>query len=142
MDIPTDVAPIVPVPIQEYSDECHYRPDTSASLPHGDYLKQEMSSPNRDLSPCQVTSTATANGQVWKDEGEESSRGSPQEEAGGSPKSLEGKPIAGNKKRKRRVLFTKQQTFELERRFRQQRYLSAPEREHLASLISLTPTQV
>ncbi|NWW15367.1 NKX24 protein, partial [Falcunculus frontatus] len=30
----------------------------------------------------------------------------------------------------------------LERRFRQQRYLSAPEREHLASLIHLTPTQV
>jgi homeobox protein Nkx-2.2 len=52
---------------------------------------------------------------------------------------------AGNgisKKRKRRVLFSKAQTFELERRFRQQRYLSAPEREHLASLIRLTPTQV
>ncbi|KAH8387429.1 hypothetical protein KR093_007035 [Drosophila rubida] len=47
-----------------------------------------------------------------------------------------------NKKRKRRVLFTKAQTYELERRFRQQRYLSAPEREHLASLIHLTPTQV
>lgn len=46
------------------------------------------------------------------------------------------------KKRKRRVLFSKHQTFELERRFRQQRYLSAPEREHLASLIHLTPTQV
>ncbi|KAL9881021.1 ventral nervous system defective [Glossina fuscipes fuscipes] len=46
------------------------------------------------------------------------------------------------KKRKRRVLFTKAQTYELERRFRQQRYLSAPEREHLASLIRLTPTQV
>jgi homeobox protein Nkx-2.2 len=40
------------------------------------------------------------------------------------------------------VLFSKAQTFELERRFRQQRYLSAPEREHLASLIRLTPTQV
>ncbi|XP_037931731.1 homeobox protein vnd-like [Teleopsis dalmanni] len=47
-----------------------------------------------------------------------------------------------NKKRKRRVLFTKAQTYELERRFRQQRYLSAPEREHLASIIRLTPTQV
>ncbi|XP_074659732.1 uncharacterized protein LOC141912368 [Tubulanus polymorphus] len=46
------------------------------------------------------------------------------------------------KKRKRRVLFTKAQTYELERRFRQQRYLSAPEREHLASIIRLTPTQV
>lgn len=46
------------------------------------------------------------------------------------------------KKRKRRVLFTKAQTFELERRFRQQKYLSAPEREHLAQLIGLSPTQV
>lgn len=47
-----------------------------------------------------------------------------------------------SKKRKRRVLFSKAQTFELERRFRQQRYLSAPEREHLANMINLTPTQV
>ncbi|GFO11914.1 homeobox protein nkx-2.2-like [Plakobranchus ocellatus] len=46
------------------------------------------------------------------------------------------------KKRKRRVLFSKAQTYELERRFRQQRYLSAPEREHLASIIRLTPVQV
>ncbi|TGZ46389.1 hypothetical protein DBV15_03656 [Temnothorax longispinosus] len=33
------------------------------------------------------------------------------------------------------------QVYELERRFKQQKYLSAPEREHLASLIHLTPTQ-
>ncbi|KAG2457614.1 NKX22 protein, partial [Polypterus senegalus] len=46
------------------------------------------------------------------------------------------------KKKKRRVLFSKAQTFELERRFRQQRYLSAPEREQLAHVLSLTPTQV
>lgn len=46
------------------------------------------------------------------------------------------------KKKKRRVLFSKAQTYELERRFRQQRYLSAPEREHLASMLNLTPTQV
>ena len=46
------------------------------------------------------------------------------------------------KKKKRRVLFSKAQSFELERRFRQQRYLSAPEREQLAHLLSLTPTQV
>ncbi|XP_031212661.1 homeobox protein Nkx-2.8 [Mastomys coucha] len=46
------------------------------------------------------------------------------------------------KRKKRRVLFSKAQTLELERRFRQQRYLSAPEREHLARLLRLTPTQV
>ena len=38
--------------------------------------------------------------------------------------------------------FFKFQVYELERRFKQQKYLSAPEREHLASLIHLTPTQV
>jgi len=46
------------------------------------------------------------------------------------------------KKKKRRVLFSKAQTYELERRFRQQRYLSSPEREHLANILRLTPTQV
>lgn len=46
------------------------------------------------------------------------------------------------RKKKRRVLFSKAQTYELERRFREQRYLSAAEREHLASLLRLTPTQV
>jgi len=40
------------------------------------------------------------------------------------------------------VLFSKAQTYELERRFRHQRYLSAPEREQLAHLLRLTPTQV
>lgn len=48
----------------------------------------------------------------------------------------------GQKKRKRRILFNKTQTYELERRFKQTRYLSAPEREHLASMINLSPTQV
>lgn len=47
-----------------------------------------------------------------------------------------------SKKRKRRVLFTKAQTFVLERRFQQQRYLSAPEREELARIVNLTPAQV
>lgn len=45
-------------------------------------------------------------------------------------------------RRKRRVLFSQAQVYELERRFKQQKYLSAPEREHLASMINLSPTQV
>ncbi|XP_075779292.1 homeobox protein Nkx-2.4 [Pelodiscus sinensis] len=51
-------------------------------------------------------------------------------------------PLHAAPRRKRRVLFSQAQVYELERRFKQQRYLSAPEREHLASLIHLTPTQV
>ncbi|KAJ8013762.1 hypothetical protein DPEC_G00033160 [Dallia pectoralis] len=45
-------------------------------------------------------------------------------------------------RRKPRVLFSQAQVFELERRFKQQRYLSAPEREHLANTLKLTSTQV
>jgi len=51
-------------------------------------------------------------------------------------------PLHAAPRRKRRVLFSQAQVYELERRFKQQKYLSAPEREHLASLIRLTPTQV
>ncbi|CAH8456478.1 unnamed protein product [Schistosoma turkestanicum] len=47
-----------------------------------------------------------------------------------------------SQRRKRRVLFTQAQVYELERRFKQQKYLSAPEREHLSQVINLTPTQV
>lgn len=59
-------------------------------------------------------------------------------DVGGAAASGENPP----KKKKRRVLFSKAQTFELERRFRQQRYLSAPEREHLANILGLTAQQV
>nr|XP_028597864.1 homeobox protein Nkx-2.4-like [Podarcis muralis] len=45
-------------------------------------------------------------------------------------------------KRKRRVLFTRAQVHELEKRFELQRYLTAPEREHLATVTRLTPNQV
>ncbi|XP_028324502.1 homeobox protein Nkx-2.3 [Gouania willdenowi] len=54
------------------------------------------------------------------------------------------KPAAKQQRtrRKPRVLFSQAQVFELERRFKQQRYLSAPEREQLASGLKLTSTQV
>lgn len=45
-------------------------------------------------------------------------------------------------RRKPRVLFSQAQVYELERRFKQQRYLSAPEREHLAQILKLTSQQV
>ncbi|KAM6105514.1 LOW QUALITY PROTEIN: homeobox protein Nkx-2.3 [Pterocles gutturalis] len=45
-------------------------------------------------------------------------------------------------RRKPRVLFSQAQVFELERRFQAAAYLSAPEREHLASSLKLTSTQV
>uniref|UniRef100_A0A914ZB08 Homeobox domain-containing protein n=1 Tax=Panagrolaimus superbus TaxID=310955 RepID=A0A914ZB08_9BILA len=44
-------------------------------------------------------------------------------------------------RRKRRVLFTQQQVIELEKQFRQNKYLNAPQREALANAIGLKPTQ-
>lgn len=44
--------------------------------------------------------------------------------------------------KKRRVLFTQAQVYELEKAFRRQRYLSAPEREDLARVLDMTPTQI
>lgn len=44
--------------------------------------------------------------------------------------------------KKRRVLFTQGQVCELEKAFRRQRYLSAPEREELARVLHMTPTQI
>lgn len=45
-------------------------------------------------------------------------------------------------KRKPRVLFSQAQVYELERRFKQQRYLSAPERDQLAQVLKLSSQQV
>ncbi len=45
-------------------------------------------------------------------------------------------------KRKPRILFSQAQVFELERRFRQQRYLSAPEREQVAAVLKMSSQQV
>jgi len=44
--------------------------------------------------------------------------------------------------RKRRIIFSQAQVYELEHRYKLQKYLSAPEREHLATMINLTPQQV
>jgi homeobox protein Nkx-2.2 len=53
-----------------------------------------------------------------------------------------GSSYSSMQKRKRRILFTQSQVNELEKRFNKSRYLSAPERELLASGLSLSTTQV
>lgn len=45
-------------------------------------------------------------------------------------------------KRKPRVLFTQAQIYQLEQRFKQQKYLSAPEREEIAQCLKMSATQV
>ncbi|NXY39752.1 NKX26 protein, partial [Pomatorhinus ruficollis] len=51
-------------------------------------------------------------------------------------------PRGQRQRRKPRVLFSQAQVLELERRFQRQKYLSGAEREHLALLLHLSPTQV
>ncbi|ESO09489.1 hypothetical protein HELRODRAFT_109698 [Helobdella robusta] len=51
-------------------------------------------------------------------------------------------PLNGMNRRKRRILFNQNQICELEKRFKNQKYLSAPERDQLAQNIGLSPTQV
>ncbi|ELU04267.1 hypothetical protein CAPTEDRAFT_221803 [Capitella teleta] len=93
------------------------------------------------LDPLPVREELSADDE--EDDDQESMDGSMSSKDDGDDKStVDGNKDAPQKKKKRRVLFSKAQTFELEKRFRQQRYLSAPEREHLASILRLTPTQV
>ncbi|CAN7983892.1 unnamed protein product, partial [Ixodes hexagonus] len=58
-----------------------------------------------------------------------------------SPSSVKD-PSRQRKRKKPRVLFSRPQVLELEKRFKQQKYLSAPERDRLASMLKLTSTQV
>ncbi|XP_066445522.1 homeobox protein Nkx-2.6 [Eleutherodactylus coqui] len=65
-----------------------------------------------------------------------------QEQSTGSLESRREEQPLQIQRRKPRVLFSQVQVYELERRFKQQKYLSAPEREQLASVLRLTSTQV
>ncbi|VDN12089.1 unnamed protein product [Dibothriocephalus latus] len=60
---------------------------------------------------------------------------------GNNPKHASTLSLASSK-RKPRILFSQVQVYELERRFNQQRYLSAPEREQLALLLKMSSQQV
>uniref|UniRef100_A0A8C5UER3 Homeobox domain-containing protein n=1 Tax=Malurus cyaneus samueli TaxID=2593467 RepID=A0A8C5UER3_9PASS len=91
--------------------------------------------PPRPVPPLTRHGLSAVHGLAAGGGGQDPSAKSPEPSADESPdneKEAAGGGDAG-KKRKRRVLFSKAQTYELERRFRQQRYLSAPEREHLAN---------
>ena len=45
-------------------------------------------------------------------------------------------------RKKPRILFSQSQVMELEKKFKEQKYLSASERDQMASKLNLTPTQV
>jgi len=140
---PNSVAP--PDPARGGADQ---EPDLHSSSVSLDSFPPRLSSPSSGPGPDSSSTLSSAiiraplMGQESEDnlldteEDDQESEG--QQESGSQAPSQP----SNCKKRKRRVLFSKAQTYELERRFRQQRYLSAPEREHLASIIRLTPTQV
>ncbi|XP_068437152.1 NK2 transcription factor related, locus 9 [Clinocottus analis] len=115
LDLPEPDAEAAPRSSPRYSS-------CSSSSPYSSWM-------DCDRSPC-----------MSSDEG--SLEASPDSSTKADDSSLDSEPDKSKKSKKRRVLFSKAQTLELERRFRQQRYLSGPEREQLARLLSLTPTQV
>nr|XP_004649185.1 homeobox protein Nkx-2.8 [Jaculus jaculus] len=103
--------------------------------------RQELETCVPQAQPCAAWLESERSHYASSDEG--SSESSPLDSSPQSLSVLPASPGSGAEKRKkRRVLFSKAQTLELERRFRQQRYLSAPERDQLARLLRLTPTQV
>ena len=115
-------------------------PESSPLVP----TQPEMTSPAGVTSQSQSLSEQQISAKL-DDVKEEDDDGESSADDNDDDKSVDGKsdnPDNPPKKKKRRVLFSKAQTFELERRFRQQRYLSAPEREHLASILGLSPQQV
>lgn len=88
----------------------------------------------------------------WKEESDNlSAQLCPQEEAFGvqtetldvsCPSSSESSFSSTGKQKRSRAAFTHLQVLELEKKFNHQKYLSAPERAHLASTLRLTETQV
>ncbi|KAG7464796.1 hypothetical protein MATL_G00169410 [Megalops atlanticus] len=85
-----------------------------------------------------IKDTKTDNGFEEKQRKEAYSQSEPGDEA----KTEDTERPRQRKRRKPRVLFSQAQVYELERRFKQQKYLSAPERDHLANVLKLTSTQV
>ncbi|XP_005111423.1 homeobox protein vnd [Aplysia californica] len=110
--------------------------------PHSDNASQHESRHSNAATPIKDCYDDDDNDD--EDDDSKSDSGTPNDKSGKDTGDSHSDTNTGDppKKRKRRVLFSKAQTYELERRFRQQRYLSAPEREHLASIIRLTPVQV
>ncbi|XP_060118321.1 homeobox protein Nkx-2.8 [Heteronotia binoei] len=110
--------------------------------PEGDGAKEQDSAESYGGSPYREWMDAGRNHYLSSDESGAESRSRPVAAAAARATEEEEEEEEEEKKKKRRVLFSKAQTLALERRFRQQRYLSAPEREQLAQVLRLTPTQV
>ncbi|XP_053167107.1 homeobox protein Nkx-2.8 [Hemicordylus capensis] len=108
-------------------------------LPEGDGAKEQDATESYGGSPYREWMETDRSHYLSSDESGPESKS---RRAAASAQAVEEEEEEEEKKKKRRVLFSKAQTLALERRFRQQRYLSAPEREQLAHLLHLTPTQV
>ncbi|XP_055599389.1 homeobox protein vnd-like isoform X2 [Uranotaenia lowii] len=141
---PDSTSPVAPggsAELSSYAVLGNYSHIPTAVLETSDRLAEDLQNIQR-RQPTATTVIDSNNNTCDGDSLDDSIEvGNSGDERSGSPPV--GMSASGNqKKRKRRILFSKSQTYELERRFKSTRYLSAPEREHLASMINLTPTQV
>ncbi|XP_026053474.1 homeobox protein Nkx-2.5-like [Carassius auratus] len=139
MGVEQDTVPLQSLQLQcmhstlSRSLELLYSPDTHSVTAgaldpdHCDIVRSSCGSPTEEeMDPSEETSMCQFDDSGYTDRKEERAVEKPKQRL----------------RRKPRVLFSQTQVFELERRFKQQRYLSAPERDHLAHVLKLTSTQV
>lgn len=115
-----------------FADDLPIEPELDAHFPintNDTALAKAHTPVYQELSSCPADSTATLSPDEAEKKEKENTRGSTDRTKKG-------------KKRKRRILFSRQQTETLESKFKTAKYLSCSERESLAKEVGLTSTQV
>ncbi|KAK4875360.1 hypothetical protein RN001_011782 [Aquatica leii] len=126
---------------EHYNYNFYNAPDTNIKCETFPYTNKNF---NCDTTPSHVQqlSNLCAPYQERNKESDFTGIDSPKHQQVTSSKTELRKSSRQRSKRKPRVLFSQAQVYELERRFKQQKYLSAPEREQMAQGLKLTSTQV
>ncbi|CAG7822185.1 unnamed protein product [Allacma fusca] len=114
---------------------------TIITSPHVAQLTSFCSPFSLDFPPSLQHKTGNFNDRRWQSETKASSR-IQGDKVDSSNQHGKKETHPSKIKRKPRILFSQAQVFELEKKFKQQRYLSANERDSLARNLKLTPNQV
>ncbi|CAF0875914.1 unnamed protein product [Rotaria sordida] len=134
--------PYIPNTTPSHHSPVHCVPSTSSIIP----IKPQLNTINEEKNSSISTASSSSSSKILdNDEQQTLVRTSPTQiitNNNNNNKRIKSNDISNvGKKRKRRILFTKQQIATLEQRFNAQHYLSAPERELLAKHIGLTANQ-
>jgi hypothetical protein len=133
-------------PRQCSAEDCNSEPDDDATSV--DEERNHAAAPNAAASDTESAADGEREDDGRDSTGKNGDDARNEDCCGASPKSsTAGSPGSAidsskHKKRRPRALFSHAQVYELERRFTVQKYLTAHEREQLASMLHLTETQV